>query len=183
MILDDLETYSQLEAEKAMRIIYLETSSYAGYALGAEHYYGTLHNPELEYNNPDRITEVTRAITKAEADVINQNRITEVPYKARKGDTTTGFYSESAVIAAALSVWAKKFDDGHTLLVLGDHVVASPQIALCGPEPYKTQINDYVQAYERAEAMRDGGARDSISDEFWEWRCGGFKITEEGSDD
>lgn len=113
-----------------MDFCYLKISSFAGYAIGAKHYYGT-----LLFNNKDY--ELSRKLTEYERKKLNLN---DGHFSYRKGSSTYRFNNKKEIIKVAKELWKKKFPKA-MCLVLGSEGIAQPQKIIDGYEKIVKSVN------------------------------------------
>lgn len=151
---------------RRIKMCFLETSSFVGISLGARHTYGTL--VYIGHGDVYNITQIERQLTLDElADL--QNSPASVYRYAQAGDLTPGFNSEKDVVAAGIALFDNLYNDGMTLLILGNATYAEPQLVLRGREPEKSMINNWVHELAGSRAKRDIVAENRICDEYWVW--------------
>lgn len=151
-----------------MRICWLELSSLAGYSLGAVHTYGVLR---LDGASRTESVQIEHRLTTEEVDKVKSQMADGLPEwrYPRAGAMSPSFFGDEAVIERGLEMFREMFDDGNTILCVGDAVYAHPQKAIAGPPETVTMINAWVDRFEAAQSAGNRDAEDRICDEYWEW--------------
>jgi hypothetical protein len=133
-----------------MKVAKLEVTSWAGVAIGAEHFYGSFN--WCDESNDFKEHRLTKTISQKEASYLNKKMAGEntdyIDSRYREGDEVNCFDTVEEVRKVAMKNW--RDITGCDLLLGGSFACASVEFALDGPDQdVVDRINDlYKQAVE-----------------------------------
>ena len=136
------------------KVVVLNITTYAGYCVGASHYYGALHSR-------DKRIELGFILTKKTAPLVSHK-----DYQYKAGQRSIRFISEKDIRRVARREWKKNFPDS-ILLLEGTPACGDPQRCLEGPKELKKEINRLKNTAEKIGWYEgDDEGMTKISDEY-----------------
>lgn len=157
-------------AEPKFLAVWLEISTWVGICIGAQHFYGRLHENNRGPGGNSGETDVTHALTRKEAAYLNKKN-SWTGFMAKKGgEMSRDFEAREQVYAAGIKLFRKQYP-GDVILIVGSHGSLSAQPLLSWPAWFETQakrVNELAAEWARIGGYEGNEKRAGQIDNEWQ---------------